>query len=87
MNLIISFKGMEVDQHIKEKVTTKMESLGHLLSSNAKVDITLWEYDKKKVADAKIISDKEQFFAKIHSYDFDQTVEMLRDKLKTQILI
>lgn len=86
MNLIISFKGMETDEKIKHKLTQKMESLEHLLAQGAKVDVTLREYDNKKVADAKIDSGKDHFFGKVHSYDFDQTVELLKDKLKTQIL-
>lgn len=86
MELVVSFKGMNADKDVKNKVYEKMNLLKSYLDDDAKIKITLWEYDKKKVSDAFVRSGKNEYFAKTHSFDFMESIETLKDKLKTQIL-
>ena len=72
MELTVSFKGMDVDQDIKAKILAKMDLLKEYLRPEAKVKITFWEYNNKKVSDGVIISGKDKFFAKSHSFDFNK---------------
>ena len=63
-----------------------MNLLTEYLRPEAKIKITFWEYNKKKVSDGVIISGKNKYFAKSHSFDFEKTIDSLKNKLKIQIL-
>lgn len=82
----VSFKHLDSSDALKLKTQEKFESLSNILDEDAKIEVTYWEYDKKKVSEANIYSKGKHFFAKAHSEDFYKTLELLKNKIKTQVL-
>lgn len=82
----ISFKHLDSSEALKARTSEKFEALSNLLDQDATVEVTYWEYDKKKVAEANVRSKGNHFFAKANSDDFYKTLDLLRTKIKTQIL-
>ena len=86
MNLDVSFKNIDSSDALKVKAHEKLESLTSLLSPNAKVHVTFWAHDRKKVGDIRIHDYKHEMFAKAYSEDFYKTIDMLKDKVRAQIV-
>lgn len=87
MNTIeVVFKGMDSSDALKAKTVEKFSMLDNLLTDAARVKVTYWAYDKKKVSDVIIEDGKAKYFAKSHSDDAYKTLELLKDKVKRQIL-
>lgn len=86
MNLEVSFKNLDSSDALREKAKEKLESLDSLLSPSAQVHLTFWAHDRKKVGDIRIHDYKHELFAKAYSDDFYKTIDMLRNKMRTQIV-
>ena len=86
MILDVSFKNLDPSLALKEKVGEKLEKLKEILSPSAKVHVTFWAHERKKVADILIHDHHKTIFAKAYSENFDKTIDKLRAKVRTQIV-
>ncbi|MAE59568.1 MAG: ribosomal subunit interface protein [Halobacteriovorax sp.] len=85
MKCEITFRNMEHTDALDEKIKTKSQKIAKYLGPEATAEWVCWTQKNDQIAELKVNYKKEHYIAKATSEDLYKTMDMVIDKVSSQI--